>query len=331
MSRKKIPSDIAAKTLFLSDRTCCICRNPEKSVQIHHINGKRNNNELSNLSVLCFDCHEKNQFKGGFSRKLDSEQIILYRNDWYRIVAQNRIIKNAEQTYKTPDILNKVLMIHIDAYKENKEYELVAMVYDTIGNPQLRDKYIDLALKRDPSDETIIYLRNLQNKKNLIPDDVKRRVIDKKIKLKDWSQLARTYNAIGDHKKAIHYYCRTIVEDIDKQNYFASAYYLKELSAKELFKTLFEEVYRESLRTQNLEMEIKCLQELGWNDEIKTTVLEKRDEIKKSGNPFLLRELFKAQEKEKALLEFEERFSKGVRSVAGGNVVVFQYDDEMST
>lgn len=38
------------------------------------------------------DCHHKTQIRGGFGRKLDAKQIILYRDDWHKIVAQKRNI-----------------------------------------------------------------------------------------------------------------------------------------------------------------------------------------------------------------------------------------------
>lgn len=37
-NRKPIPEDLAANVIFQSDFTCCVCREREKSVQIHHIN-----------------------------------------------------------------------------------------------------------------------------------------------------------------------------------------------------------------------------------------------------------------------------------------------------
>ena len=80
--RVPIPDDIAAEILFLSDRTCCVCNIRGKQVQIHHIDENPSNNNIENLSVLCFDCHDQTMIKGGFGRKLDANQIIKYRTDW---------------------------------------------------------------------------------------------------------------------------------------------------------------------------------------------------------------------------------------------------------
>jgi hypothetical protein len=93
MTRKErieIPADIAAKVLFLSDRTCCVCRECRKPIQIHHIDENPSNAQLENLVVVCFDCHRNTQIRGGFDRKLDAHQLLLYRQDWYARVEGKR-------------------------------------------------------------------------------------------------------------------------------------------------------------------------------------------------------------------------------------------------
>ena len=96
--RAEIPKGIAARVLFLSNRTCCVCRREGKPVQIHHIDENPANNTISNLSVLCFDCHRETQIRGGFDRKLDSEQVILYRDDWYAVISQRRADAGCQET-----------------------------------------------------------------------------------------------------------------------------------------------------------------------------------------------------------------------------------------
>ena len=87
-ARSAIPAQVAAKALFLSDRTCCVCRGHGKAVQIHHVDEDPNNGDLENLAVLCFECHLKTQLRGGFDRKLDAHQIRLYRDRWHEVVEQ---------------------------------------------------------------------------------------------------------------------------------------------------------------------------------------------------------------------------------------------------
>ena len=89
-SRTEIPGDTASAILFYSHRTCCVCREPKKPVQIHHIDEDPTNHEYDNLAVLCFDCHHLTLLAGGFARKLDAAQIIHYRNDWIKRVSNMR-------------------------------------------------------------------------------------------------------------------------------------------------------------------------------------------------------------------------------------------------
>ncbi len=88
--RIEIPAEIAAQLLFASDRTCCVCRVPRRPIQIHHIDDNPSNCSTENLAVLCFDCHRDTQVRGGFDRKLDASQIVIYRSDWLERVAAKR-------------------------------------------------------------------------------------------------------------------------------------------------------------------------------------------------------------------------------------------------
>lgn len=77
--------------MFSADRTCCICRQRGRPVQIHHIDTDPSNNDIVNLAVLCTDCHNDTQLKGGFGRQLDAHQVRLYRDDWDHLVRTNRV------------------------------------------------------------------------------------------------------------------------------------------------------------------------------------------------------------------------------------------------
>ncbi len=88
--RIEIPQEVAARVLFLSDRTCCVCRIPRKAIQIHHIDDDPSNSLEENLAVLCLECHRETQIRGGFDRKLDTHQVVLYRTDWYSVVDRRR-------------------------------------------------------------------------------------------------------------------------------------------------------------------------------------------------------------------------------------------------
>jgi Protein of unknown function (DUF3298) len=96
--RVEIPSDIAATALFDSNRTCCVCRQPKRPVQLHHIDGDPSSSVPENLAVLCFDCHRETQIYGGFDRKLDAAQVRLYKADWLnRVEAKRKTEQGATQ------------------------------------------------------------------------------------------------------------------------------------------------------------------------------------------------------------------------------------------
>src|SRR5258708_39654200 len=99
--RIEIPRDIEAQVQFLSDRTCCVCRVKGKPFQIHHIDEDPANNEPKNLAVLCLECHNETQIRGGFGRKLNADQITLYRDDWLTQVAKTRpaYVERDKQAY----------------------------------------------------------------------------------------------------------------------------------------------------------------------------------------------------------------------------------------
>ena len=92
MTKERVPisADDAADVMFASDRTCCVCNERGKTVQIHHIDDNPSNNGNENLAVLCLECHNDTQIKGGFGRKLNSELVIKYRNDWLLRVKNRR-------------------------------------------------------------------------------------------------------------------------------------------------------------------------------------------------------------------------------------------------
>jgi hypothetical protein len=92
MAKNRIPisADDAAEVMFFSDRTCCVCNERGKTVQIHHIDDDPSNNDVANLAVLCLECHNDTQVQGGFGRKLNSDLVLKYRNEWFARVKRRR-------------------------------------------------------------------------------------------------------------------------------------------------------------------------------------------------------------------------------------------------
>jgi hypothetical protein len=124
------PVDLAAGVLFRSDRTCCVCRTAGKPVQIHHIDEDLSNSIERNLAVLCFDCHTDTQVRGGFHRKLDADQVILYRDDWIQVVARRRAVVDA-RAVSAPEGNSAELTLlttTLDVLKEHEQYWQLAVI-----------------------------------------------------------------------------------------------------------------------------------------------------------------------------------------------------------
>lgn len=88
--RVPIPINISAQVLFDSDRTCCKCNIPGRPIQIHHIDENPANNAVENLAVLCIICHDETMIKGGFGRKLNADQVKLFRDSWIDRVQERK-------------------------------------------------------------------------------------------------------------------------------------------------------------------------------------------------------------------------------------------------
>ncbi|MEO2213757.1 HNH endonuclease signature motif containing protein [Paenibacillus amylolyticus] len=285
-TRIEIPSDVAAKVLFVSDRTCCICRLSRKPVQIHHLDENPANNDMNNLAVLCLDCHNDTMIQGGFGRKLNSEQVILYRDDWTRIVKQKRnntaLEAVQEQAMDHDSNFIEYITSVSEIYREIKEYVLLAGLYDSIGNYDLRDKYIEIALGETPSDQTICYLRGMQGKGNLIPSEVIERETSRYTQNKDYSQRARFYLDVGKDKEAALDYVRSVLEDLENNNLFSAAFYLKELVNEKLIEKLFEKAFRKATLDNDLWWQVRALQELEWKSELNELLFENEKFIEDS-------------------------------------------------
>ncbi len=173
--REEIPKDLAAEVQFLSDRTCCVCRKPGRAIQIHHIDENPSNNVLENLAVLCLDCHQKTQVKGGFDRKLDAAQVKLYRDDWHTIIKQmresNMLDKQNINRTSNDNNLSKGYIRFLKTDIENtmvslKEYRCVRIINPLIKLTDLEDwkKYyiqvLDL-LNKTESELLISYYRKI--------------------------------------------------------------------------------------------------------------------------------------------------------------------------
>ena len=97
--RVGISVDLATEVMFTSDNTCCVCRERGKALQLHHIDEDPSNNIAANLALLCLECHNDTQLKGGFGRKLNAPLVTRYRDEWLMRV-EGRRTKADEQAVR---------------------------------------------------------------------------------------------------------------------------------------------------------------------------------------------------------------------------------------
>lgn len=284
--RTRIPDWMAARVLFLSDRTCCVCRTRGKGVQIHHVDENPANNSLDNLAVLCMDCHTATQIRGGFARRLDAEQVKLYRNDWHRLVAEQRASSTA-RTDQDTDLEERLEMMTsiAEIFRENGEYSLLASHYASIGNSELRDKYVELSLEQEQDDDSVWHLRALQKRPDLVPPEVVERLLQRMEETEDWTQRARLLAFLGRHLEAAKDYIKGIASSLDDDNPFSAAFYLKEL--EQLVAELYLEALKQATEENDLWWQVRALEELEWHDELKRRLIRHEAAIEAGDDPRL--------------------------------------------
>lgn len=81
LQRKKIPKKIVDEIIENSMNRCCICS--EIGIQIHHMDGNRNNNNIENLCPLCPNHHSIIHKKGGNTRDYDLNSLKKIREKFY--------------------------------------------------------------------------------------------------------------------------------------------------------------------------------------------------------------------------------------------------------
>jgi len=86
--RRKIPAETVAQLELECDSTCCMCREKNLPLQIHHINGNPNNNSVDNLVVLCPNCHRTADDR--YRSRAKQRVLKRFKTDWVALVRKRR-------------------------------------------------------------------------------------------------------------------------------------------------------------------------------------------------------------------------------------------------
>jgi hypothetical protein len=156
--RVKIPSEIEKKIIYNSARTCNVCKNPKKGIQIHHVDQNPSNNITANLIVLCQDCHEEAHTKHDMSKNLTPEKLEYFKKQWEEEIANrsslamlpSHNIDQAVWTFINHQRIGKILEVHGIQFRDDLKQLLESNgVIDKFGIP------IFNAIKRDKTHITI--------------------------------------------------------------------------------------------------------------------------------------------------------------------------------
>ena len=150
--RPPIPSDILTKLLYEAKWTCCICRDNNRSIILHHINEwhKSRNHSEENLVVLCLEHHNDAHTKKGLSISLSKEQIIDAKKRWTNQVSKNdalTILGLSNNNYGRWDYFNhnRVFELFLDKRLSNRGYRATNTVsqlglINELGTFAIKDK-----------------------------------------------------------------------------------------------------------------------------------------------------------------------------------------------
>jgi hypothetical protein len=265
-------------------------------VQIHHIDNDRGNHDSENLAVLCLDCHTETQKKGGFYRRLDAAQVRLYRKEWLNIVGRVHARSSAAMEPGAACTLSREAQEQVAAFLlEQGQFAMLARHYHLVGNHALRDKYTEMALaEADVPCHTEITLRLRQKRLTDVSPKRLAAYLNGPHPEGSAPELAEVHRELGRHTDALMTYCAAILQMLTAGNVFAAAVLLKRLLEENFTSPLLHEAYRASRRKPDLYRRVRCLQELGWEKELKQLLTRHREDIEHGDQGLLKFELYRA-------------------------------------
>jgi len=174
--RQKIPQDVEAEILFANDRTCCICRDSTKRIQIHHIDGNPDNIDEDNLAVVCTDHHDEIHKAGGITKGISTTLLKKYKRNWELSVRRRRTqqhgpLKSSLGIEKTLfEFEIRKTAYEIVALKDN-DMEGIHQRLDFLHTLYLLEGYTEQIL-RDLDHIVVMPALSDQNKASLIADKI---------------------------------------------------------------------------------------------------------------------------------------------------------------
>lgn len=307
--RVPIPAELAARVLFSADRTCCVCRDRSKPVQIHHIDDDPSNNDVSNLAVVCLTCHDETQVSGGFGRKLNAEQMLLYRDDWNEKVRHFRTVGPEQVRFEDakPGLEVKLASMLPEIYKEEGDLQGLISFYHEIGNVELRDRYITEVLSGSPPAWVVAWLARLQGRSaELDPAIFEEALADVS---DDYMVEAGLLNEAGRPIEAAKAMVAGILRALDNGEYFNAAYNMRRLHLHKFVQEIFMQELAAKARKGDVWWQYRCLQELEWDSEARELLLSSEAAITADGDLVLRRELARAKNDDEALFEIEKQIA----------------------
>jgi len=290
--------EAAAMALAHSDRTCCVCRVRGKPVALHTVSTADSNADAPPISVvLCLDCR---------NNQLPANELQARHQEWVSMVACEQLrtlhLPSRDLTHPFGATANLA-----EVLRDNQQYELLALLYHECGVIELRDKYIEKALAEQKSARAAISLRALQGRLAEVDSSLIVQELERHQANKDWLQLARLQIVLEHWSEAAQSYCRGIIEALACGDTFSAGSIIQEMTRQAVPSALFEAALRHAADDNNFWWEVKCLQAMGWREELRDYVANKQAWVEKSGDLYLQLVLSRVLNNEDKVLQLQKR------------------------
>jgi hypothetical protein len=116
--RPPIPDQVLMKVLFDNRFQCCVCRNPNRPIIIHHIDewAKSHSHAIENLAVLCLEHHDAAHSKKILSQNLDRKTLLALKKSWeeqVKVSDARAILDAMKLEYSTWNYINELRVFEI--------------------------------------------------------------------------------------------------------------------------------------------------------------------------------------------------------------------------